>query len=160
MGPSPERQKALQREFGMVIPSIRQLEPDAIFIIAAWSDQSVIDGCIEALLTLPAEIHLGPGHALQKYSNAQLQRLGPIASLQLVRAPAPVALRADAEACARPSTFDAWPGVAHAAPRRRRIPIKLDSPGPVFFLQRRYGFNQQPFRIIKFRTMAPSTTAP
>ena len=31
--------------------------------------------------------------------------------------------------------------------------IKLDSPGPVFFLQRRYGFNQQPFRIIKFRTM-------
>ncbi|MGB6447627.1 MAG: exopolysaccharide biosynthesis polyprenyl glycosylphosphotransferase [Xanthobacteraceae bacterium] len=33
------------------------------------------------------------------------------------------------------------------------ILIKLDSPGPVFFVQRRYGFNQQPFRIIKFRTM-------
>jgi lipopolysaccharide/colanic/teichoic acid biosynthesis glycosyltransferase len=31
--------------------------------------------------------------------------------------------------------------------------IKLDSPGPVFFAQRRYGFNQQPFRIIKFRSM-------
>ena len=31
--------------------------------------------------------------------------------------------------------------------------IKLDSPGPIFFVQRRYGFNQQPFRIIKFRTM-------
>ena len=31
--------------------------------------------------------------------------------------------------------------------------IKLDSPGPVFFLQRRSGFNQQPFRIFKFRTM-------
>jgi exopolysaccharide biosynthesis polyprenyl glycosylphosphotransferase len=31
--------------------------------------------------------------------------------------------------------------------------IKLDSPGPVFFLQHRYGFNQKPFRIIKFRTM-------
>jgi exopolysaccharide biosynthesis polyprenyl glycosylphosphotransferase len=31
--------------------------------------------------------------------------------------------------------------------------IKMDSPGPVFFVQRRYGFNQQPFRIIKFRTM-------
>ena len=31
--------------------------------------------------------------------------------------------------------------------------ITLDSPGPAFFLQRRYGFNQRQFRIIKFRTM-------
>jgi lipopolysaccharide/colanic/teichoic acid biosynthesis glycosyltransferase len=31
--------------------------------------------------------------------------------------------------------------------------IKLDSAGPVFFLQHRYGFNQKPFRIFKFRTM-------
>jgi lipopolysaccharide/colanic/teichoic acid biosynthesis glycosyltransferase len=31
--------------------------------------------------------------------------------------------------------------------------IKLDSAGPIFFLQHRHGFNQKPFRIIKFRTM-------
>jgi exopolysaccharide biosynthesis polyprenyl glycosylphosphotransferase len=31
--------------------------------------------------------------------------------------------------------------------------IKLDGPGPVFFLQRRYGYNQRTFRIVKFRTM-------
>jgi exopolysaccharide biosynthesis polyprenyl glycosylphosphotransferase len=31
--------------------------------------------------------------------------------------------------------------------------IKLDSPGPAFFVQRRYGFNQRQFRIFKFRTM-------
>ena len=31
--------------------------------------------------------------------------------------------------------------------------IRIDSPGPIFFVQRRYGFNQQPFPIIKFRTM-------
>ena len=31
--------------------------------------------------------------------------------------------------------------------------IKLDSPGPVFFLQRRYGQNNRIFRIVKFRTM-------
>jgi lipopolysaccharide/colanic/teichoic acid biosynthesis glycosyltransferase len=31
--------------------------------------------------------------------------------------------------------------------------IRLDSPGPIFFLQRRYGFNQREFRIVKFRTM-------
>lgn len=34
------------------------------------------------------------------------------------------------------------------------LAIKLDSPGPVFFRQRRYGQNNQVFRIFKFRTMA------
>jgi Undecaprenyl-phosphate glucose phosphotransferase len=33
------------------------------------------------------------------------------------------------------------------------IAIKLDSPGPVFFRQRRYGRNNRIFRIFKFRTM-------
>jgi Undecaprenyl-phosphate glucose phosphotransferase len=32
--------------------------------------------------------------------------------------------------------------------------IKLDSPGPIFFRQRRYGHNNQIFRIFKFRTMS------
>jgi lipopolysaccharide/colanic/teichoic acid biosynthesis glycosyltransferase len=31
--------------------------------------------------------------------------------------------------------------------------VKLDSPGPVFFLQDRLGRNGKPFRIVKFRTM-------
>ena len=31
--------------------------------------------------------------------------------------------------------------------------IKLDSPGPALFFQRRYGFNREPFRIAKFRSM-------
>jgi putative colanic acid biosynthesis UDP-glucose lipid carrier transferase len=32
--------------------------------------------------------------------------------------------------------------------------IKLDSPGPILFLQRRCGFNGRPFQILKFRTMS------
>ncbi len=159
MGPIPERQKALQRELGMVIPSIRQLEPDAIFIIAPWSDQSVIDGSIEALLTLPAEIYLGPGHALQKYSNAQLQRLGPIASLQLVRLPlSRFELLQKRALDLLLSTL----GLVLLAPLFAVIAliVKLDSAGPVFFRQRRYGFNQKPFRILKFRTMVTLDDGP
>ncbi|MBM3607072.1 MAG: exopolysaccharide biosynthesis polyprenyl glycosylphosphotransferase [Alphaproteobacteria bacterium] len=38
--------------------------------------------------------------------------------------------------------------------------IKLDSKGPVFFLQRRYGFNQEPFRIWKFRSMTTLDDGP
>ena len=33
------------------------------------------------------------------------------------------------------------------------IAIKLDSPGPVFFRQKRLGFNNQVFNVYKFRTM-------
>jgi exopolysaccharide biosynthesis polyprenyl glycosylphosphotransferase len=33
------------------------------------------------------------------------------------------------------------------------IAIKLDSPGPVFFRQRRRGYGERVFRIVKFRTM-------
>ncbi len=36
--------------------------------------------------------------------------------------------------------------------------IKLDSPGPVFFIQRRMGFRGVTFRMVKFRTMRPTGT--
>lgn len=36
--------------------------------------------------------------------------------------------------------------------------VKLDSPGPVIFRQRRFGFNRQPITVYKFRTMYTDTT--
>jgi len=35
------------------------------------------------------------------------------------------------------------------------LAIKLTSPGPIFFTQRRLGLNKRPFSIYKFRTMVP-----
>jgi putative colanic acid biosynthesis UDP-glucose lipid carrier transferase len=40
------------------------------------------------------------------------------------------------------------------------IAIKIDSPGPVFFRQRRYGQNNRVFRIFKFRTMKVAEDGP
>jgi exopolysaccharide biosynthesis polyprenyl glycosylphosphotransferase len=39
------------------------------------------------------------------------------------------------------------------------VAIKLDSPGPVFFVQRRVGFNKRHFWLYKFRTMVPDADA-
>lgn len=39
------------------------------------------------------------------------------------------------------------------------IVIKLDSAGPVFFIQDRFGFNKRRFRMIKFRTMRADAEA-
>jgi putative colanic acid biosynthesis UDP-glucose lipid carrier transferase len=40
------------------------------------------------------------------------------------------------------------------------VGIKLSSPGPVIFKQRRHGWNGQPIKIYKFRTMVQHTEAP
>lgn len=39
------------------------------------------------------------------------------------------------------------------------IAIKLDSPGPIFFRQQRYGLYGQPFTILKFRSMVANAEA-
>jgi exopolysaccharide biosynthesis polyprenyl glycosylphosphotransferase len=39
------------------------------------------------------------------------------------------------------------------------IAIKLESPGPVFFIQDRFGLNKRRFRMIKFRTMRADAEA-
>jgi lipopolysaccharide/colanic/teichoic acid biosynthesis glycosyltransferase len=38
--------------------------------------------------------------------------------------------------------------------------VKLDSQGPIFFLQTRIGQFEKPFKIIKFRTMLPDNKGP
>jgi polysaccharide biosynthesis protein PslA len=39
------------------------------------------------------------------------------------------------------------------------LAVKLDSPGPVLFRQKRLGFNGRPFDVLKFRTMTPAREA-
>jgi putative colanic acid biosysnthesis UDP-glucose lipid carrier transferase len=40
------------------------------------------------------------------------------------------------------------------------LAIRLDTPGPVFYRQRRHGFSQQPIAMLKFRTMHASLCDP
>ncbi len=151
--------RLLQTELASVLPSLRKLEPDAIYILTSWSDQVTIDGCVESLLSLPVEVHLGPDYAVRKYANAQLKRVGPVPSLQLVRLPLTSFEQFQKRA------FDVVAsllGLILISPFLLVVAllIKLDSKGPAFFLQRRYGFNQRPFRIIKFRTMTTMDDGP
>ena len=131
---------------------MRGLEPDAIYLMVPWSATATIERCADTFLALPVEIHLGPEQILHKFEEVELSRLGPLASLQITR----VALsRLEIVQKRLFDLFFAAVGLIALTPLLVAIAIlvKLDSPGPVFFVQRRYGFNQQPFRIIKFRTM-------
>jgi Undecaprenyl-phosphate glucose phosphotransferase len=146
------RQAALDRDLEEAVASVRSLEPDALFLLLPWSATETIDRCAETFVTLPVEIHLGPEQILHKFEEVELSKLGPLASLQLTRMPLSrfeVVLKRTLDLLfAAIALILLTPLIAVAA-----VLVKLDSPGPIFFLQRRYGFNQQPFRIIKFRTM-------
>jgi Undecaprenyl-phosphate glucose phosphotransferase len=146
------RRSALQIDLKRAIDLAREQRPDAVYIVVPWSQTDTIDRCVEEFLTIPAEIHLSPEPILDRFDHVRIAKLGPMASLQLTRAPL------SALEVLQKRAFDI---VASAAALVAFAPlfvlvailIKLGSAGPVFFLQRRYGFNQQPFRIIKFRTM-------
>jgi Undecaprenyl-phosphate glucose phosphotransferase len=150
--PAETRGATLDRDFAEAVSSVRSLAPDAVFLLLPWSATDAIKRCAETFMTLPVEFHVGPEPILHKFEEVRFSKLGPMTSLQLTRRPL-TRLEVTGK-----RVFDL---VASAAALIALTPllllvvalIKLDSPGPVFFVQRRYGFNQEPFRIIKFRTM-------
>jgi Undecaprenyl-phosphate glucose phosphotransferase len=147
-----ERRTTLERDLAEAVAGVRSLEPDAIFLLMPWSATEIIERCAETFLALPVEIHLGPEQILHKFETVELSRLGSLASLQLTRMPL------SRLEIAQKRLFDlvfAAAGLLALTPLLVLVAIlvRIDSPGPVFFVQRRYGFNKQPFRIIKFRTM-------
>jgi len=122
------------------------------------------------LLALPEDAHDRAGQLIARLAETPVDiRLAPVVSAQqfdhgdfVIQAGLPIARILD-----RPiSGWDQWwkaiedrclamvflillaPLFLAAA-----LAIKLDSPGPVFFKQRRYGFNNQPITVLKFRTM-------
>ncbi len=146
------RRAMLDRDLAEAVGSVRSVEPDAIFLLMPWSATETIERCAETFLTLPVEIHLGPEQILHKFEEVELAKLGPLATLQLTRMPLSrfevIQKRLIDLILAASALILLTPLIVLVA-----LAIKLDSPGPIFFVQRRYGFNQQPFRIIKFRTM-------
>ncbi len=143
---------SLREDLALAAASARVLRPDDIFILLPWSRTEAIDACVEAFTQVPASIHLGPQRVLDRFAKARVSRIGSIASLHLVRRPLNSIERALKRA------FDLVVGSLMLVLLTPLIlvigvAIKIDSPGPVFFLQRRYGFNQEVFHIVKFRSM-------
>jgi putative colanic acid biosynthesis UDP-glucose lipid carrier transferase len=143
--------KSLDEDLPLAAASARICRPDDVFILVPWADKEVVEQCVNAFLRVPAAIHLGPEHVLDRFAGARVDSTGPISSLNLAR-PSElghiVAKRLFdivASVCALICLSPLMVALA--------IAIKLDSPGPAIFRQRRYGFNQEPFKIYKFRTM-------
>ena len=107
---------------------------------------------MELLRVLSVPIYLLPDRNVARFLGGRIVNVGTTWTAELKRAP----LTATEQACKR--VLDILiasvvlillaPLMAVAAAL-----IKIESRGPVFFLQRRNGFNGRPFRMCKFRTM-------
>jgi Undecaprenyl-phosphate glucose phosphotransferase len=146
------RERMLARDLEQTVTGARVLQPEAIVLVMPWHETDLIDRCADTLRKLPAELHLAPEHILDRFEHVQLLKIGPITNLQLRRMPLSALELLEKRALdlllASVALLLLTPMLVVTA-----VLIKLDSPGPVFFLQRRFGFNQKPFQIIKFRSM-------
>ncbi|MGG5811199.1 exopolysaccharide biosynthesis polyprenyl glycosylphosphotransferase [Falsiroseomonas sp. CW058] len=126
---------------------IRRNEVDVVVLAMPWSAETRVAQLLERLSAFPVELRVAPDLLADQLPGRAagwpvLLRAQPISGLAgaLKRAEDIVmALLALAVA--------AVPMLLIAAA------VKLDSPGPVLFRQRRTGFNNQPFDVLKFRSM-------
>ncbi|MFI5011313.1 MAG: undecaprenyl-phosphate glucose phosphotransferase [Hyphomicrobiales bacterium] len=151
------REEELAEDIRLAVSVARFKRPEDVFIMLPWSDRETIERCVDAFLTVPASIHLDPERILSRFENLKVSRLGPVMGLNLVREPLTVL-----EVLLK-RLFDlvvSAVALVLLAPLFLSVAIliKLDSKGPVFFVQRRYGFNQEPFPIFKFRSMTVSAS--
>ncbi len=130
----------------------RALNVEDILLLLPWSYRREIDALAEAFLSVPASIYLGPEHDLERFRALALSSLANAPCLRLERAPLSrgkrLAKRLFDIAVASTALVVLAPLLALTA-----LLIRLDGHGPALFLQRRLGFNNRVFRIIKFRTM-------
>ncbi|WP_165359585.1 exopolysaccharide biosynthesis polyprenyl glycosylphosphotransferase [Lichenibacterium minor] len=137
----------------LAVASARVLRPDDIYILVPWGDRDRLEAAIDAFMGVPAAVHLAPERFFDKFDDLHVIRNGSVASLHLVRQPLSssdvLAKRVVDIVLAAAALVALAPLFAAMA-----VLIRREGPGPVFFMQRRYGFNQEPFRIYKFRSMS------
>jgi Undecaprenyl-phosphate glucose phosphotransferase len=130
----------------------RRTALDDVVINLPWSDDERIRAFVEGLAAVPAAVHLAPDQLWAWAGNPIPSRVGRMRTVRLARAPLTLKDRILKRAF---DIFAASALLVVASPLLAAIAIciKLDSPGPIVFRQRRNGFNQHEFRVLKFRTM-------
>jgi Undecaprenyl-phosphate glucose phosphotransferase len=123
---------------------------DDVIVALPWSDTGRVAECLEQLRPLAVDLHLFPDDPVPFGSGVSVLAGVPMARLAF-----------------RP--LAGWRRVAKAVEDRLlgglillalaplmlgvALAIKLDSPGPVLFRQKRYGYDNRPFTCFKFRSM-------
>jgi putative colanic acid biosynthesis UDP-glucose lipid carrier transferase len=108
---------------------------------------------LAALRRLPLPVSLIPSGATSEILRRPSHKMGNAISIEILRGPLSTVERASKRVL---DIVSALTGLLVLMPLLivTAIAIKLDSPGPILFRQRRCGFNGKLFQILKFRTMS------
>lgn len=130
----------------------RLLRIEDVVISSGISSPEFLDQSVAAFSLLPVAIHVGAGGLLSRFKDAEVARFGRATTLSLTRHPLGAFEAMSKRAFDVVSSSVA---IVLLSPLLLIIAalIKLDSEGPVFFRQRRRGYNLIEFGIWKFRTM-------
>ena len=143
---------SLDRVLKTAVEKARFIGVDDVVLLVEWSRTELIKQIISAFSLMPVAIHLGASNLIGRFSGARVSRFDALTALSLTAPPlGPVQVAAKRSfdfAIASVALVLLAPLLAATA-----IAIKATSPGPVFFRQRRRGYNNREFRIWKFRTM-------
>ena len=139
-------------DLALAVAAIRLRRADDVFVALPWSRPDLVDSCVVALAILPVEVHLGLSGPMRTLRRAEVAHAGPVAGLTLTHRPLGRMQQREKR------VFDvvvAGAALTLLSPLLLAVAlaIRLESSGPALFRQKRYGLNQEPFRIFKFRSM-------
>ena len=149
---SPRLTGSLRSKLTAVVEAARRERIEDVYLLVNWQHRRAIDRILEALAVLSISVHLVPDESAAHFMRHPIANVGTAWTAELQRSPL-----TRTELTAR-RFFDlslAIAGLLTLLPLMlvTALLIKFDSRGPVFYLQKRNGFNGHAFNIFKFRTM-------
>jgi exopolysaccharide biosynthesis polyprenyl glycosylphosphotransferase len=130
----------------------RMLHIDAVLILFGADNMAVVTHAVAALSELPVRIQLLPMEMTEFMRHSRIGSCGKLRVLELLWGPSSLRdrlLKRGFDIVVASALLALlWPLFLIVA-----VLIKLDTPGPVLFRQRRHGYNNDPINVLKFRSM-------
>ena len=125
---------------------------DDVFVMGTQQNWLLAVRLATSLADLPIGVLIIPVDTMAVFAGARIAEFGNVTAMQISQPPLSAADLFVKRAC---DILAATCGLLLLLPLFLMVSmaIKLDSPGPVFFRQRRHGYNNKTIRVFKFRSM-------
>ncbi|WP_122551824.1 undecaprenyl-phosphate glucose phosphotransferase [Pseudomonas viridiflava] len=131
---------------------IREEKVTQVLVALPWTAENRMDHIIHELRRFPVNVLLVPDMVAFRHSHNRITEVAKLPMLNASDVPlngwSPFIKRAEDIVLSSLALLALSPFMLLVA-----LAIKLDSPGPVFFRQKRYGYNNRLIEVFKFRSM-------